>query len=73
VPDGTGEEETKGGKPHNLFPALERKQQQQEPQVPQMVRPAADFVADEDFQEIVHCEQCDEPLIKMFSNDHKCD
>jgi len=39
----------------------------------EIIRPAEDFVADEDLQKMVHCEQCNEPLIKMFRNDHKCD
>jgi hypothetical protein len=38
--------------------------------VVEIIRPAADFVADEDFQETVDCEQCGESLIKMFSDDH---
>ena len=37
------------------------------------MRPADDFVADEEFEKTVMCSECDEQLIKMFMNDHKCD
>ena len=36
-------------------------------------RPATDFMPDSALDEIVHCDTCDEQLIKAFMNDHKCD
>ena len=39
----------------------------------QMIRPAADFMSDEALSEMINCEQCNEPLMKAFSSDHKCE
>ena len=38
-----------------------------------MQRPLGDFINDDEFNETVHCDDCDEELIKMFVNDHVCD
>ena len=35
--------------------------------------PSADFIPDNLLDEEVRCEKCDETLVKMFKNDHKCD
>lgn len=37
-----------------------------------IVRPAGEFMTDEDLETMVHCEQCDEALIKAFRHDHVC-
>lgn len=38
-----------------------------------MVMPAGDFISDTALEEEVHCERCDESVIKMFKDDHVCD
>ena len=36
-------------------------------------RPRSDFMPDSALDEIVHCDICDEQLIKAFMSDHQCD
>ena len=36
-------------------------------------RPKSDFMPDSALDEIVHCDICDEQLIKAFMSDHQCD